>query len=205
MTNRTDDFNRADSTTTMGSPSDGGTAWSVQSGTWGIISNTGYKVATDFSNEVTFLEASATSGETFIKISGSTPLGGPLIRGSNNDNYILGQLNGSTLTLWKKVATNFTNLGSGAVTHVAGDTYSIKATSANDLTVYKNAVQIATANDSALSTATKVGIYGSTIGSRYEDFSFVDAAGAAGGGFVDADPLPIQRPIDNRLEVSVWS
>src|SRR4051812_21781255 len=38
--NRMDDFTRADSPTSLGTPSDGGSAWVAQSGTWGISSNT---------------------------------------------------------------------------------------------------------------------------------------------------------------------
>ena len=42
MTNRTDNFNRANSATTPNPPSDGGSNWTVHVGTMGITSNTGY-------------------------------------------------------------------------------------------------------------------------------------------------------------------
>jgi hypothetical protein len=43
-TSRLDDFNRANSSTTLGTPSDGGSAWLVDQGTWGISSNQAYSV-----------------------------------------------------------------------------------------------------------------------------------------------------------------
>lgn len=185
MTDRTDDFNRADSTTSIGSPSDGGSAWVIHGGTWGISSNQGYRVDSGTYAFVS-LETSVADGDVQVTCAAtSNPYMGPACRITSDQNWV-GVLTGDAsnqILFYKRVAGSYTQLGStysGAV--AAGDVMKLSF-SGSSYTIYQNGVSRITATDSSHNTVTKHGLLvnsGTSSGDRFEDFSFVGAAAAVG-------------------------
>lgn len=187
MTNRTDAFTRADSITALGTPTDAGSAWVAAAGTWGISSNTGYKVATSSVFETAYLEASVTDVEVQATLSvlGTVKIGGLTARVASDTDFLLGYVDNSGANtnayVYKKVANTFTQLAtSAAVTVAANDVMKLRIDSANQLTFYQNGVSIVTGNDSAGSTNTKGGLMGYAAGiggaMQFDDFSITAIA-----------------------------
>lgn len=183
MTDRTDNFNRADSTTSLGTPSDSGSAWLVAGGTWGIASNQGYRVDIG-SYAFAYLETSVAEGDVQVTLAVcDNPYDGPLCRFTDDQNWV-GVLAGDAsneIYLYKRIAGTYTQLGStyaGAV--AAGDILKLSFSS-TAYTVYQNTVSRITATDSSHNTITKHGILsntGTAGGGRFDTFSFVGAAAA---------------------------
>src|SRR5437868_11244363 len=116
MTNRSDNFNRADTTNAIGTPSDGGSAWSQVSGTWGISGNAAYESSGAATNLVAALEAAVADVDVQVTIpAGGTTLDHGLnARLADDNNYLLWiwTAGGAGLGLFKKVGGSFTLLGS---------------------------------------------------------------------------------------------
>lgn len=187
MGNRSDTFDRADSATTMGSPSDGGSAWVPGTASfWGITSNTAYKATSSSSYEATWLEASSsvvTVQVTLPNIGGTTN-DGPVVRAADNSNFIMGQVLSTTqMLLYKRVAGSFTQIGSTYTgTMTSGDVFKLTVNSSNNITFQQNGVTRVTGTDSAGSSNTKHGIFDRVGGStslNFEDFSITDNAAAS--------------------------
>lgn len=185
MTNRTDTFTRADSTTSIDSPSDGGSGYTA-TGTWGIKSNTGYYVSAGGAYAPCVLEASVASVDVQVTISvfPAIAAGGPLVRYSNSTNFIHANVN--TATNWqiqKCVAGSFTQIGSTYVgTISAGDVLKLSVDSSNNLTAYQNGVSRITGNDSAGSANTKHGFDDYRAGANSLQFDDLSITAAAAGG-----------------------
>lgn len=177
MSNRTDDFNRADSTTTLGTPSDGGSAWSVLSGTWGISTNRGYNVSGG-GQEVAVLESSAADVDVQITLQTFSSNVGLILRATDDSNYILLSIDG-TAELYKRVGGSFTLLQGTSVTPLTGETWKLTA-SGNTVKFYKNGVQQGTDQDvSGIGSDTKHGIRAHNDStSRLDDFSITDLTSA---------------------------
>lgn len=184
MTDRTDNFNRADSTTALGSPSDGGSAWVAVAGTLGIISNQGYRVDAG-GYGIAYLEASVADGTAQVTVAVFDALyNGVSCRVTSDQDWIavLAYDVGNEIYLYKRVAGTYTQLGStyaGAV--AAGDVIALEF-SGSSYTVRQNGTSRVTATDSSHNTVTKHGLLSHSSGgatSRFEDFSFV-GPGAAG-------------------------
>src|SRR5438552_14788054 len=116
MTNRTDNFNRADSTTALGTPSDGGSDWIAINGTWGISSNQGYKVATDANSQRAVLESSVSNVDVQATLAGNATSGGGglVCRLADVNNLIVAAIGANNLVanIFKIVAGSATQLGS---------------------------------------------------------------------------------------------
>jgi hypothetical protein len=188
MTNRTDDFNRADSSSALGTPSDAGSAWVALAGTWGIVSNAAYKVANAATYEAATLESSVSDVDVEVTLTqiGAAAAGGLVARATDNSNYIMTQhdAGGGNIYLFKRVAGSFTQLGStysGGI--IPGDVLKLTC-NGSSLTVYKNGVSIITATDSAGSTNTKHGLFSHTAGTtdspRFDTFSITGLGGGGG-------------------------
>lgn len=183
MTNRTDNFNRADSATALGTPSDAGSNWVAQSGTWGIASNRGYLATASGGQENAVLESSVAD----VDIQVTAPVvgvdGGVIARAADNSNYIVGTFgSGGSMRLFKNVADSFTQLGAtfnGTVSN--GDVFKLSADSSDALTFYQNGNSRVSATDGAGSTNTKHGIRSHGDASTFDDFSITEI-GAGGGG-----------------------
>lgn len=197
MTNRTDNFNRADSGSAMGTPSDGGSAW-VPYGTsqWGITSNQGYKVATNTANEAAVLESSVSAVDIQATVAavGSQGGNGPIGRGSSDTDYILTQWLGGSTYIFKKVGGSFTQLATTAGSLSAGDVLKLRCDSSNNLTSYRNGSSVITATDAAGSTNTQHGLGanggGLTQAILWDDFS-ITAIVAAGTVAPPARAFPL--------------
>jgi hypothetical protein len=190
MANRSDNFNRADSTTTLGTPSDGGSAWSVLGGTFGILSNEAYKVSTAAAWDIAVLEASSANVEVQATASqyGTTePRAGVAFRVVDTNNWFAAIFYGSYVVLNKNVGGSITEVTSAFASITATDT--IKAVAnGNSLSVYRNgALVLGPVTDSTHNTATQHGIVavhqdsGTTNGYkfRHDDFSITDLGGGS--------------------------
>lgn len=183
MTDRTDDFTRADTTNAIGTPSDSGSAWSQLAGTWGILSNKGYTSSAP-SQSTCVLEASVASvtvQATQATVSSSSD-SGLLARVADNSNYLLfsfGSAGVSQYFIYKKVAGSFTQLATASGNIASGDVLKMTVDGANLITGYNNGVSKLSATDSAGSANTKHGIRcndGNT-GGRWATFSITALGG----------------------------
>jgi hypothetical protein len=186
LTNRTDNFNRADSAVSLGTPSDSGSAWVVPTASFGISSNQGYKANTASTHEVAYLESSVADVDVEVTLTaiGASAAGGVCARFADDSNYLHAQCGtgGTPVYLFKRVAGSFTQLGSTyGGTLVANDVMKLTC-NGSSLTVYINGVSRITATDSAGSTNTKHGLYAysaNTDSPLFDTFS-ITAAGGSG-------------------------
>lgn len=195
MANRADTFNRSDSSTALGTPSDGGSAWVVVAGTWGVISNTGYCPTDSGSQNIAYLECSEADGTVAVDV---TTLGfaGITFRYSDSSNYWLLVESGGDLLLYKNVAGSFTQVG-GTAFGVGTARYSVDL-SGSSITVRANGGSaLITGTDSHNSTATKHGLrtYSSTA-ARFDNFDFT---GTGGGGSSTGAGLTSSPLLSGRL------
>lgn len=179
--NRSDDFNRADNASTMGTPSDAGSDWTYPAGTWGIFSNIGYNAGAD-NPGVAALEASAadaTVGATLTVFNMSAGLAFRI--GDVNNFWFLRGHSGSGYQLWKRVAGSYTQIGSNVGTPANGDVLEVTC-SGNSITAKVNSSTTHNTTDSALAANTQHGIMSFTDNmTRFEDFSITDLGGGGGG------------------------
>lgn len=180
MSNRSDNFNRSNSSSVINSPSDGGADWVTPVGTWGIISSKGYKSATFGVWGIAYLEASSSSVDLqFAAYPCGSEYLSAMLRYVDSSNRIIVEIESTFLKVFKIVAGTYTQLGSTySGTISAGDVIKVSVGSSNVYTVYQNGtLRITTGADSAHSTSTKHGvtIYGTTP--SFDDFSITDTAG----------------------------
>lgn len=178
MTDRTDSFDRADSNTTIGTPSDAGSAWLVGGGTWGIASNLGYKVASDTTGfQSVSLQADVSNVEVQVTLVVGSQAGGPTARVSGN-NWLMALWGaaGSTLICYKNVAGSLTQIGSTySATLSAGQVTKIRCDSADAISVYVDGtLRVGPVTETAGSTNTRAGLYAYDIAQRFEDFSITE-------------------------------
>lgn len=184
MTHRFDDFNRADSTTALGTASDGIDAWTAAAGsTWGISSNQGYSV-TSVGQTFAWLEASISDVvvQAVVGTSAGTDMG-IVARLSTTPIYILGAwTNGTGFRAFSNNAGTFVQIGSTTAGSLAtGDTLKLTC-SGTSITFALNGTTKCSGTSSVGSTNTKVGIRAhNDTAVRFDSF---DAnAPAAGGSF----------------------
>lgn len=178
-----DDFNRADSTTVIGTPSDGGPAWVVGSGSWGINSNQLYCSVSESGAYVT-RDAGTNALDFSLKLNGSpynslSPVNGLYFRFADVDNTMFLNFSGRMLGLRKKVGGVKTTIGTdytGATgTIVTGDVISVSVTAGGLITVKQNGITRITHSDNANSANTKIGVFtNSFINYRYDDLVVLD-------------------------------
>lgn len=186
MGNRTDDFNRADTTNNIGTPSDGGSAWSQLSGTWGISSNQAY-TSVSTSQAVCVLESSLADVDVQYTVNTYQQNNSGLIaRSTDNSNYLLCSVgSGGTgtdpysLIIYKRVSGSFTSLGSNTYTH-GTDTVKFSV-NGSSLIGYINGVSKVSVSDSFNSTATKHGMRNDTDVSSVARFDTFSITGIGGG------------------------
>ncbi len=180
MANRSDDFNRADAATPIGTPSDGGSAWVAAANTWGISGNRAYTSAGSSESDVT-LDSGTSAVEVQVTISTLSADAGLCFRLADVNNMLLAQLLvGTGIRMFKRVGGTYTQLGSTYSGSIAsGDVLKVRADSSNNLTAYQNGVSRVTANDSAGASNTRHGLrtFNDTA-SRFDDFSITDIVAA---------------------------
>lgn len=170
----TDDFNRANSTTTLGTATTG-QSWVALAGTWGIETNKGYRVSTVDSDQAAILtgQTDATITATITWSSFTAGEVSVLARGADASNHYLALLSTSTVDLYKRVAGTYTLLGtSGAVTWATGDTIGLRV-SGTSIKGYRNGAEVVSTTDSSLTSGTYAGFRagGTTNTMRYDDLS----------------------------------
>jgi hypothetical protein len=195
LANRQDTFNRADGAPSA-SPSDGGSSWVTlgSGGTYGVISNCGYKSAGASSRQVYYLECSSTQGTITAALgigvsNGSNP--GFCGRIVDNSNYIICNVSSggssSTIQMYKVVAGAFTAFGSSyAATYASTDTWTVDVNASHVWVVKQNGTtRITTSAESQHSSATKWGFVFYEPGTGYgiNQWDFTDTAAAASTSF----------------------
>jgi hypothetical protein len=185
--NRSDNFNRADTASAIGTPSDGGSAWSVLFGTWGIVGNQGYESSGGVQT-IAVLESSSSEGEVAVTIStfpAATKSAGVFARATTWGNgFYFEFLNdfGGYLRFYKMVGGTGSVIAQANTGISAGDRISLAFTAANVWTPKVNGVASSLGGsppyvDSFNSTATKHGLWNyETTATRFEDFAFTDSA-----------------------------
>ena len=184
MANRTDTFNRTNGAA-IGTPSDAGSAWIQQSGTW-IISGSAGVGGTGAANESSgasqctcVLESSMADCDVQLTSMGSGSGQGICFRSTDDSNYLLLDLGTSTVQVYSRIAGSFATVGSSASV-TAGDQDIWKVTlSGNNITVFQNGTLRITTSSTFNNTATLHGLRTtSNNGLFYDNFSAVGAAAA---------------------------
>lgn len=156
----TDNFNREDSATSLGSP------WTARSGVWGITSNKAYLTASATRPAAT-VEAYSSDHEVSAILSGSNNSQGLTVRylDDNNFYYLRLATNFGNVTLWKRVDgvdTNLTGfLGPSidvrATLKAEGDVVTVSSQLVAGGAVFSRSYDI---TDASLRTGTKCGLMG---------------------------------------------
>lgn len=196
MTNRTDSFNRANSTTTLGTPSDGGSAWTYPgSAVLGISGNAAYS-PTSQSQAIAVLESSASAGTAQITL-GSFPTVeevGICFRVVDDNNYLLVWVKeGAGFRLFERVAGTFTERGTANATNpLAGDIVSVDV-SGTSVTVRRNGTALTGLTGVTMtphSTATRHGIrFHNSISARIDAFAWTDLVTSTLSGNATLSPI----------------
>lgn len=169
--NRTDNFDRADTTNNIGTPSDAASDWVQNSGTWGISSNAGYASVV---SGITIATLESGLSNVVVQITFST-LGGNQEHGvigrlTDIDNCIIFYKLSKAVILTKRVAGDQFDLAVGTVTVVNGDVLTLTLNE-TAITGYVNGVAMVSSNDSFNQTATKHGIKAGNTAARFDNFS----------------------------------
>jgi hypothetical protein len=181
--NRIDSFDRADSTSTLDPPSDGGSGYATFGTTWGVTSSRAYDVSA--AGGVAHLEASSANcevGATLQDMTGARA--GVVGRLVDSGNYWHAEAlaDASLARLWRRQASSDNLEASPSVAWASGDVIKLRM-DGDDITVYKNDTSVITFSSSFNNTATKWGIRSSATGSpRWDDLYVTDLDAAAGGG-----------------------
>lgn len=195
MSNRSDTFTRADSTSSLGTPSDGGSAWVAQSGQWGIATNRGYKFSDSNVWQHATLEASSSSVDVQVTVQTFRDGAGVIARVQNSQNLLnFHGFSGTGYRVYKVVANSWTQLGTtNAGTPASGDVYKLTVDGSNNIKGYiGGSLMVDAGADSAGSTNTLHGLI-SYVGdtTRFDDFSITDTAGASATSFSRRSAFPL--------------
>lgn len=178
-----DDFNRADSATSLGTSSSGHVWVPLGGTTWGISSNKAYLPSAS-TQTVAYCEANDADVTIEVVLSKSDATNnlnrmGISFRLTDDSNYLYAYfLSSTSLRLFKKVTGAGTQLGLATVTETSGDGLKVIA-NGDQIEVYHNGVlKIGPITESFNQTATKHGLFHETGGSlgtvcRWDDFSVV--------------------------------
>lgn len=185
MTDRVDDFNRADNISSLTTPSDGGSAWVVNSGVWGVSSNTGYS-ASSVSQATVYLESGAPDVDVQVTLSAKGKDSGIIARATDDFNYLLFAAQTTTgFRIFERANSSFLALGNSFGAPLAGDVIRFNVSSST-LKVYLNGVLQQTTTRSFNSSATKHGLRANSDNIvRFDNFSISSLAAASttfGGG-----------------------
>lgn len=171
--NRSDNFNRTNSTTALGTPSDAGSDWVAITGTWGISSNKAYNVTED-SNAKAVLDAGTPDVSVTVTLTqNGGHNAGVFARLADADNYYRLRYNWDEgrLSLVKFVANTPTLLAQVDVGFSDGDTITLECLG-NRLKGYINSDLHILELDESLPTGDLHGLYSRyDPAPRFDDFS----------------------------------
>lgn len=165
-----DDFNRADSTTSLGTASATGQAWTALNGTWGISNNQAYLTA-NLSNSIAVIDTGFANCDIEVVYSVTNVQSKVICRASAFNNYIVFNSDG---TLSRVVNGSFTLLGSMSPNPGLANGDTIKITLNGDsITVKVNngaKGSVLTVTEAFNNTVTKHGIGAANTTSRFDNF-----------------------------------
>lgn len=172
-TGASDNFNRADDASSLGTSS-GGQVWSAEAGTWGISSNQGYlpTPTTDARAVVETGLANCTIQVTLATI-GNRP--GLAFRHIDSGNYLsVFRVGGLGYQLFKRVAGSWTEMHTESMSTANGDVLKL-VLNGSSIEFWVNAVLKESLTESANSSGTEHGLYheSGSESARWEDFSVV--------------------------------
>lgn len=171
----TDDFNRTDSSTSLGVATTGQT-WNALKGTWGISGNQAYQAAV-LADSLVVIESSRSDVTVQVTLPTNDKLSRLVFRAIDVNNYLYCQSHtnqaGASFSFYKVVNGTTTLINSVANTAANGDV--LKAVlNGSSVTLFKNGTQMLTATVTDHQTATKHGIGQSFAAtSRFDYFSIV--------------------------------
>lgn len=196
MVTLADNFDRANSSTSLGSTSTGAVPWSALSGTWGILTNRGYvavSIGGGGQNEAV-VDTGSADGTTGVKLAtvGAAAFFGLCFRATDASNhYVFEGSNGTRARVYKKVAGAYTLLGQSAenVYYASLDLIEV-VLSGSSITVKRNGATLVALSDATYTTQTKHGLHlvgsSSSNSTYFDDFVFTDPAGVAITGTLNA-------------------
>lgn len=207
MANRSDNFTRADSTTTMNPPSDGGSNWVAPGGTtWGILSNQG-RLVTLAGQAIIVLESLLSNVEVQCTFPVVGSDGGLVVREVDDSNYIVLKVATNALTLFTRIGGGFTQIGdAGVITVANGDVIKLRCDSADLLSVFQNGALKFSVTDASGSGNTSHGIRDNNDGvNRFSNFSITAfPPPVVGGTALEESGYFPSEPQTNPLVVSSW-
>lgn len=163
----TDSFNRADSTTTMGS-TDTGQTWLPNSGTWGITGNLAYLPSAAGGQNTTVVESSVSDCTVQLTLTTFDDCGACVRSTDDANNFICNNAN-----LFKRVTGSFTSLGAFSSGFTDGNVQAV-VLSGTSIIVKQNGTSVLSVTESFNQTATQHGLRANTAGTsaaRFNDFS----------------------------------
>lgn len=177
MTSRSDNFTAADNATSLSGrvPSDGGSAWVVTGGAFGIRNNGGYQSSgAGTSANLAYLESGSSIGKISFTLSALTRDISFILRCVDSTNYVRMTCGGASTSIDKVVGGTLTTLNSvGGYTN--GDVIEFSVDAANVYRIKRNGTTAVTsAADSAGSTGTKVGFRCFSSTCELDTFTFTD-------------------------------
>jgi hypothetical protein len=159
----TDNFNRADNATSLGTTSDGIATWNVVQGTAGITSNQAYFPALSAGFAKAIFDAGLTDVDARVDTAGNAT--GVIIRYTDTSNFWYAGGDG----LYKVQSGSFTKLVSSTWTSLTA-TLEVIA-SGTTLTYKKDGAVIGSTTSTFNQTATICGLYSQTTTDRFDNFS----------------------------------
>lgn len=181
MANRSDNFNRSDTTSGLGTPSDGGSNWVAVAGTWGISSNQAYESAGG-SQEVVYLESDLSDVDVQVTLTDiASKRAGVVVRRNTSNQYLLVLCYGdaSLIRLWRQPAGDLIQGVSQTVSN--GDVFKVTA-SGSSVKVYQNGNLRIDVTETHAQTGTRHGLRSEGYsGARWDDFSVTGLSVPRGG------------------------
>lgn len=188
ITHIEDDFNRADSSTTLGTSSSGH-AWTANRGTWGISGNAAYQPVAG-SPGVATVDLGDKDGRVGFTITAGTAEAWATFRWLDFSNsWFVGNVVGSKYQLVKRVSGTQTTVDTSTTTNVTVGDVVVVYFQGDSITLYVNDVLTdvsATSSDNTGSTNSRVGLRtGSGTSTRFDTF-FADSGIISAPGVVGA-------------------
>lgn len=156
--NRSDNFNRADNTSSLGTPSDGGSAWIAATGTWGVVSGQP-QTSSPVAYGMAVLECGSADVDIQVTVT-STSANTTLMlwaRASDASNALLAYYYNNNIYIQRYQSGSATTLTSAACTFAVNDAILFHA-QGTALSVKKNGTVVASTTSSFNQTVTKHGI-----------------------------------------------
>lgn len=168
----TDSFNRANSSSTLGS-ADTGELWTAHAGTWGISSNRAYVAAASGGVDLATLNANTANGTVGVRLYGYYPFARLVFRFSDVNNYLYYTDAAGIHTVRKVVGGTDSLVGTlAAFTYTDGDLIQV-ALNGSSIAVLATGVQRWSGTEAHNVTATRFGLGNNNPSPMtWDDFGF---------------------------------